>query len=508
MSAYMDLNGVPAAANRWLLTEVLRGQFGFGGFVVSDANAVRSLETQHFARDAIDAAVRAVASGLDMEMSMGPAAFARLPHAVAEGRLTQEVLDAAVVRVLTAKFRLGLFENPFTDEVTAPAVLSAPAHRDTARKAAEQSIVLLKNAGNTLPLAADAHRSIAVIGQLAESKRDHLGPWVFDYDIDETVTILDSLRSRLAHRVDVQFAAGAGIPERKFRSMFDRRDSTVPTTPMDYDDDREIDRAVELAAAADVALVVVGQRQNQAGEKASTATLDLPGRQLEQLQRIVATGTSVVLIVMSGRPLDLRWADAHVPAIVQAWYPGTRGGEAVASVLLGEVSPAGRLPFSWPRHVGHVPIVSAHYRTFEPHEQDTRYFEEESTPLYPFGHGLSYAAFEYSNLRLEHDVIAVGSSTVVSVDVRNTWHRQADEVVQLYIHQRHGTSSRPVRELKGFQRVTLEPGESRNVSFELGAEQLGYWSAVTRGVVQDATTIDIWVGDAQAELAAVLRVIA
>lgn len=507
MSAYMDLNGVPAAGSRWLLTEVLRGDLDFSGFVVSDANAVRSLETQHFARDLTDAAARAVSSGLDMEMTMGPAAFARLPQAVAEGHLAVELVDAAVARVLSAKFRLGLFENAFVNEAAA-SVLSAPGHREVARKAAEQSIVLLKNAGATLPLGASTLRSVAVIGQLADSRRDQLGPWVFDHDLDETVTILDGLRTRIGAQVDVSFAPGAGIPERRFPSMFDRRDRSVAATPSDYDDDSEIDRAIELAARSDVAVVVVGQRQNQAGEKASTSTLDLPGRQLEQLQRIVATGTLVVLVVVSGRPLDLRWADAHVPAIVQAWYPGTRGGEAVASVLLGEVSPAGRLPFTWPRHVGQVPMVSAHYRTFEPHEQDARYYEEESTPLYPFGHGLSYADFEYSDLRLEQDVIPVGSSTVVSVDVRNTSRRQADEVVQLYIHQRYGTSSRPVRELKGFERVSLEPGESRTISFPLGAEQLRYWSAVTRGVVQDSTTVDIWVGgDSRADLATVLRVV-
>jgi len=506
MSAYMDLNCVPASANRWLLTDVLRQEMGFEGFVVSDASAVRSLETQHFAADQTDAAARAVNAGLDMEMAMSDAGFANLPTAVADGLVSEDAVDNAVRRVLQAKFRLGLFENPFVDENATAAVLDATAHRELARTAAERSIVLLKNAGSALPLDAAALGSIAVIGQLADSKRDQLGPWVFDHDTAETVTILDGLRSRLPG-VTVTYAPGAGITERVFPSEFDRADPTVAATPADWDDEAEITRAVELAASADVAIVVVGQRQNQAGEKASTATLDLRGRQLEQLQRITATGTSVVLIVVSGRPLDLRWADEHVPAIVQAWYPGTRGGDAVAAVLLGDVSPAGRLPFTWPRHAGQVPLVYAHLRTFQPEGQGSRYFEEESTPLYPFGHGLSYADFDYTDLQLDQEEIAVGDTASASCTVRNSSNRTADEVVQLYIHQRHGTSSRPVRELKGFQRITLAAGEQRTLTFPLGPEQLRYWSAVTRGTVQDATTIDVWVGgDSNAKLSTTLRI--
>ncbi|MET0828890.1 MAG: glycoside hydrolase family 3 N-terminal domain-containing protein [Microbacterium sp.] len=506
MSAYMDLNGVPASANGWLLTDVLRGQMGFEGLVVSDANAVKSLQTQHFAKDQTDAAARAVSAGLDMEMAMSDAAFSHLPQAVGEGSVTEDVLDVAVRRILEAKFRLGLFENPYADAAATAAVLDAPAHRELAATAAERSVVLLKNADRALPLSPDSLKSVAVIGQLADSKRDLLGPWVFDHDTSETVTILEGLRSRMAG-TEVSFAAGAGITERLFPSAFDQADPTITSTLADWDDEAEITRAVELAASADVAIVVVGQRQNQAGEKASTATLDLPGRQLEQLQRVAATGTPVVVVVVSGRPLDLRWADENVSAIVQAWYPGTRGGDAVAAVLVGDVSPAGRLPFTWPRHVGHVPQVYAHYRTFEPDNHGARYFEEDSTPLYPFGHGLSYATFEYTDLRTERQTIAVGEETAVTVEVRNTSDLTADDVVQLYTHQSHGTSSRPVRELKGFQRITLGPGERRTLTFPLGPEQLRYWSAATRGVVQDATTIDIWVGAAStAQLTTTLEI--
>ncbi|KAA0120793.1 glycoside hydrolase family 3 N-terminal domain-containing protein [Mycolicibacterium sp. P9-22] len=493
MSAYMDLNGVPAGASRTLLTSILREKLGFEGFVVSDANAVRSLAVQHFAEDQTDAAARALDAGLDMEMCMFDPAFDNLPAAVADGRVTEAVLDDAVRRVLTAKFRIGLFENPYADETATAAVLDAPEHRMLARTAAEESIVLLKNDDAALPLDPGTIGRIAVVGQLADSRRDVLGPWVFDHDTHETVTIVEGLRSALGS-TEVAYEAGAGLPERIHASPFDVMDATIERTPAGYDDDAAIERAVALAEVSDVTVLVVGQRQNQIGENASTSTLDLPGRQLEQLQRIHATGTKVVLVVVSGRPLDLRWADAHVPAIVQAWYPGTRAGEALAAVLLGATSPAGRLPFTWPRHVGQVPLIYAHNRTFVPDEKNERYFEESNAPLYPFGHGLSFTSFEYSNLHLDRSTIARGESTTVSVDVTNVGDRDADEVVQIYIHQRHGTSSRPVRELKDFVRIPLAAGETRRVEFLLTPAQLQYWSAATSSYVQDITTFDVGVG--------------
>ncbi|WP_315070558.1 glycoside hydrolase family 3 N-terminal domain-containing protein [uncultured Microbacterium sp.] len=506
MSAYMDLNGVPAAANATLLRSILRDQLGFTGFVVSDANAVRSLTVQHFAADQTDAAARALDAGLDMEMCMFEPAFDNLPDAVAQGKVSESVLDDAVRRVLTAKFRLGLFESPYTNEVDTALVLNSPEHRTLARAAAEQSIVLLKNDDAALPLAPSTTRSVSVIGQLAASRRDLLGPWVFDYDTDETVTIVDGVRGAFDF-ANVSYEAGAGIPERLHATPFDVMETVIERTPSDYDDDSAIERAVALAEASDVTIVVVGQRQNQIGEKASTSTLDLPGRQLEQLQRIHATGTKVVLVVVSGRPLDLRWADEHVPAIVQAWYPGSRAGEALASVLLGETSPAGRLPFTWPRHVGQVPLFYAHNRTFIPEEQNERYFEESNAPLYPFAHGLSFSSFEYSNLRVERSTIARGESTSVSVEVTNVGGHDADEVAQLYIHQRYGTSTRPVRELKGFTRISLAVGETRLVTFELTPKELQYWSAVTASHIQDATTFDVGIGgDSTVSLGAVLTV--
>jgi beta-glucosidase len=507
MSAYMDLNGVPASGNRWLLTDILRDEFGFTGWVVSDANAVRSLATQHFAADLTDAGARAVNAGLDMEMCMFDPAFGRLPEAVASGVVDEADVDVAVRRVLEAKFALGLFEQPFVDEAVAPSVLAEAAHREVSREAAEKTFVLLKNDG-LLPLADP--RRIAVIGQLADSPRDTLGPWVFDHDVEETVTILAGLRARAGADVQVDYAPGVRVAERVFGSMFDDMDHGLPVTPDGFDDDAELARAVEVAAAAEVAVVVVGQNQNLIGEKASTSTLELPGRQLELLQAVAATGTPTVVLVMSGRPLDLRWAAEQVPSILQVWYPGTRGGEAVASVLFGDVAPGGKLPFTWVRTAGQVPMIYNHYRTFQPEEADRRYWDEESTPQWVFGHGLSYASFAYSEARLSSASIGVGETATVSVEVTNTSDVAADEVVQLYVHQRHGTSTRPLRELKGFQRVRIGAAQTATVTFDLGPDQLRYWSAVTRTWLQDPTEVDVWVGGssavAEGESATVLAV--
>lgn len=506
MSAYMELNGVPATGNHWLLTEVLRNEWGFDGWVVSDANAVFSLETQRFAKDQADAGVRALNAGLDMEMTMFAPAYSHLPDAVADGRVDVAVLDASVSRILAAKFRLGLFENPYTDEALGAEVLGAPEHGEVARRAAEHSVVLLKNDG-VLPLDRTRITKLAVVGQLAASKRDTLGSWSFDFSLDDTVTVLEALDLAVGPDVTVTYAPGASIPEKLHKSFFDAGTTADAMTADDYDDDAEIARAVALAAESDVTVVVVGERQTQSGEFASRSTLELPPRQVEQLRAIAETGTKIVLLVMSPRPLDLRWAVDNASAIVDIWHPGTRGAEGVASALLGEASPAGRLPFSWPRHVGQIPVHYGHMTTFQPEGAATRYWDDSATPLFPFGFGLSYASFEYANLRLDREAIARGESVEVSVDVTNTSQIEADEVVQLYIHQRYGSASRPVRELKGFRRVEFAPGETQTVKFTLSPAELTYWSAATRGWVQDATVFDVWVGgDSTASLGVQLTV--
>jgi beta-glucosidase len=507
MTAYMDLNGVPATGNAWLFTDVLRAALGFGGFVVSDANAVRNLVTHGFARDLTDAAARALSAGVDMEMAIADPAYAQLPEAVERGVVGEQALDASVRRVLEAKLRMGLFEAPYVDEDRSREVLADPAHREVARLAAERSAVLLRNQGELLPLDARAPGSIAVIGPLADSKRDTLGPWCFDYDLDETVTVLEGIRHRAGTAAQVEYAPGVRPGQRVFPSMFDMFPGNAPEDPEAFDDEAELQRAIDLARDADVAVVVAGEWQNMIGESASRSSLELPGRQLELLQAVVGTGTPVVLLVLCGRPVDLRWAAQHVPAILAIWYPGTQGGTAVANLLFGDVAPGGKLPLTWPRTVGQVPMVYSHTRSHEPEKQAQRYWDEESTPLFPFGHGLSYAGFEYRGVTVDRDAIAPDEVVNVSVDVSNAGGRAADEVVQLYIHQRHGSASRPVRELKGFQRLTLAAGETRTVRFALGPAELRYWSAAARDWVIDATTFDVWIGgDSTAEASATFGV--
>ena len=494
MTGYMNLNGIPATGNRWLFTEVLRDTWGFEGFVVSDANAVRNLLTHGFAADLTDAGARAVNAGVDMEMVIAGAAFEQLPEALDSGGTAVQQIDASVRRILEAKIRLGLFDAPYVDEDRARQVLADPAHRDVARVAAERSAVLLRNQGDLLPLQADTLNSIAVIGPLADSARDIIGPWTFDYDLDETVTVLDGIRARAGGTIRIEHARGVPVVQREFPSLFDMFGNNTPHDPAGFDADAELSHAVDIARDADVAVVVVGEWQNMISEMASRSSLELPGRQLELLQAVVATGTPVVLLVMNGRPLDLRWPAQNVPAILDIWYPGTQGGTAVANLLFGDVSPGGKLPFSWPRTVGQVPMIYSHTRSHEPENQARRYWDEESTPLFPFGHGLSYGRFEYSNLTVDSPSTTTAGTTTVSVEVTNTGGRDADEVVQLYIHQRHGTASRPVRELKGFQRVTLAAGESRTLSFPVGPDERRYWNAAVRGWVLDSSTFDVWVG--------------
>ncbi|XVV15113.1 glycoside hydrolase family 3 N-terminal domain-containing protein [Actinoplanes sp. CA-131856] len=486
MTAYMDLNGVPATASRWLFTEVLRETWGFDGFVVSDANAVRNLVTHGFARDLPEAAARAVSAGVDLEMATHDPANRHLSEAV-------ETLDASVRRIIDAKVKLGLFDDPYVDEDRAREILADPSHRQVAREAAQRSAVLLRNEGDLLPLNPEALGSIAVLGPLADSKRDTLGPWVFDFDLDETVTVLDGIRRAAGDRIRVDYAPGVAVQQRTFPSMFDSFGDNTPSDPEGFDPDAEFARAVEIATAADVAVVVVGEWQNMIGEAASRSSLDLPGRQLELLQAVVASGTPTVALVMNGRPLDLRWAAENVPAILDIWYPGTQGGNAVADLLFGAVSPGGKLPFTWPRSVGQVPMVYSHTRSHEPENQGRRYWDEASTPLFPFGHGLSYGRISYDDLTIDG-----GDTATVTVRVTNEADREAPEVVQLYLHQRHGRASRPVRELKAFERVVVPAHGSRTVRFTVGPEQRRYWHPGTRDWVLDSSTFDVWVGGSSA----------
>ena len=495
MSAYMDLNGVPASGNRWLLHDVLRSDWGFTGFVVSDADAVKSLQIHGYAKDVADAAVKGLNAGVDMEMSIGPTAYSRsLKQALADGRVTMAEIEASDRRILTAKFELGLFEHPYADEARVKSVLDNPEHRTAARIAAEKSAVLLRNENSLLPLKADAVKSVAVIGPLADSKVDTLGSWAFQENPDETVTVLGGLQAKLGSS-KVRYTPGVQLPQRGTPSPFDdlfnkkfvERWSTAHA-------DEELKKAVALARSSDVTVIVAGEVQDMSGESASRESLSLPGGQEELVEAVVATGKPVVLVMVNGRPLDLRWASQHVPAILEAWYPGTQGGAAVANLLLGDAVPGGKLPITWPRNEGQIPMHYDHYTTQAPENADKRYWDEASTPLYPFGYGLSYSTFAVSNLQLSSEKITTGGSLNVTAEVENTGSVAADEVVQLYIHQQWGSSSRPVRQLKGFERVSLQPHQKKTVTFSLGPDELRYWSAATRSWVNEASNFDVWVG--------------
>jgi beta-glucosidase len=488
MSAYMDLNDVPATANSFLLQDVLRREWKFNGFVVSDANAVRDLVAHGFAGGPADAARRAFAAGVDMDMASGTY-MKELPALVKAGKVSEASIDTAVRAVLETKFRLGLFERPYADVALAKRLANAPEHRQLARVAAQRSAVLLRNEGSLLPLPKSA-ASIAVIGPLADSKRDLLTMWSgFDLDPSGTVTIVEGIRNKLGG-ARVEYAPGVQIV-RRYPSFFEE---LIPgmkkVEPWSHAQaEREFTNAVETARRADVVVMALGELANMDGEAASQSSLKLPGRQDELLQAVVATGKPVVLVLINGRPLDIEWAATHVSAILEAWHPGTEGGNAVADLLFGDANPAGKLPFTWPRNVGQVPIYYAHNITHQPETAPgfkSRYWDEPSSPLYPFGYGLSYTTFSISNLKVDQSEI--------SAEVKNTGARAGEEVLQVYIHQRFGSASRPVRELKGFERIALAPGEKKTVHFKIGPEALRYWSAARRAWVQDAAVFDVWVG--------------
>ncbi|MBN1658898.1 MAG: beta-glucosidase BglX [Anaerolineae bacterium] len=508
MSAYMDLNDVPASGNHWLLGDVLRGEWAFPGFVVSDAFAVASLVTQGFASDGRDAAFRALSAGVDMDMASHTYAQ-HLAGLVEDGTLKLGVIDAAVRRILAIKVRLGLFEQPYVDESKLAQVIALPEHRQEARLAAQRSMVLLRNEGQLLPLSKSL-RNVAVIGSLADSKEATEGSWLVFGHTPAAVTLLEGIRAKLPG-ARVEYAPGPEIG-RDIPSWFENLNleaKKVPQTPEQAE--TAFQTAVATADNADVVVMVLGENADMAGEAASRASLDLPGRQEELLKAVVALGKPVVLVLLNGRPLSIGWAAENVPAILEAWEPGSEGGHAVADILFGDVNPGGKLPVTFPRKGSHAPLYYARNLTHSPEGSlmyNPRYWDGLPTPLYPFGFGLSYTTFSITNLKVEAPQVKVGSSVAVTVDVTNTGSVVGDEVVQLYIHQKAGSDSRPMRELKGFQRVTLEPGETKMVTFLLGPAELGYWSTSAGRWIQDAADLDIWVGaDSLATLHADLAVV-
>jgi beta-glucosidase len=508
MSAYMDLNDVPASGNRWLLRDVLRGEWGFKGFVVSDAFAVGSLVTQGFARDGRDAAFRALRAGLDMDMASGTY-LENLAGLVEDGTLKLADIDAAARSILAIKVRMGLFEQPYAEEGKLEQVIALPEHRRQSRLAAQRSMVLLRNEGHLLPLSKSL-KQVAVIGPLADSKEATEGSWMVFGHTPAAVTVLKGIRARLPNAA-VEYAPGPEI-RRDIPSFFDTMNPNYTPVIQPADEaEAAFQTAIATARRAEVIVMVLGEQANMAGEAASRASLDLPGRQDELLQAVVALGKPVVLVLLNGRPLSINWAAENVPAILEAWEPGTEGGHAVADILFGDANPGGKLPVTFPRKGSHAPLYYARNLTHSPEGAQTynpRYWDGLPTPLYPFGFGLSYTTFSITNLKVAAPQVKVGDSVAVTADVTNTGSVVGDEVVQLYIHQRAGSDSRPVRELKGFERVTLQPGETRTVTFQLGPAELSHWSTSLGQWVQDAEAFDIWVGsDSRAALHAELVVV-
>ncbi len=495
MSAYMDLNNVPASGNRFLLRDVLRGEWGFKGFVVSDAFAVANLVIQGFAGDRRDAALRALTAGLDMDMASSTY-LENLAGLVKDGTLNLDLIDASVRSILAVKVRMGLFEQPYADESKLAQVIALPEHRQEARLAAQRSMVLLRNEGHLLPLSGSL-KNVAVIGPLADSMGATEGSWMVFGHTPAAVTVLAGLRARLPG-AKVEYAPGPEI-RRDIASWFendmDPSEKKVPQTPAQAE--AAFQTAVATARNAEVIVMVLGENADMAGEAASRTSLDLPGRQEELLKAIVALGKPVVLVLLNGRPLSINWAAQNVPAILEAWEPGSQGGHAIADILFGEVNPGGKLPVTFPRKGSHEPLYYARNLTHSPEGSpmyNPRYWDGLPTPLYPFGFGLSYTTFSITNMKVAAPQVRLGSSVAVTVDVTNTGAVAGDEVVQLYIHQKAGSDSRPMRELKGFERLTLDPGETRTVTFGLGPAELGYWSTNAGKWVQEAAAFDIWAG--------------
>jgi beta-glucosidase len=492
MSAYTDLNDVPATGNPWLLTDVLRDQWKFKGLVISDNNAVNDLVPHGFARDKEDAARRALDAGVDVEMtSYGD--VDGLFSAGHDGTLDMEKLNSAVRRVLRLKFQLDLFDHPYV-EVKPVDALVLEQHLNAARVAADRSAVLLRNDGNVLPLRSQEHKKLAVIGQLADSRQDTLGPWTGGENIDETVTVRQALEQS-GKFTSVVYAQGIQI-SRKYPSPFDGLMKEKPQkrwTPEQTDD--EFRHAIEVARDADIVVAVMGELQDMSGESASRASLDLPGRQEELLKAISALGKPVVLILFNGRPLNLQWEVDHIPGIIEMWYPGTEGGNAAVDLLFGEENPGGKLPFTWPRDADQIPTYYSHNNTQDPQDQGRRYWDEPSVPLLPFGHGLSYTKFSFGTPKVVQPEVKMGQPLTIESEVENAGDVAGDVVAQLYIHQRFGSASRPVRELKGFDRVALQPHEKKVVRFALSPEDLSFWSTAKKRWTQEPATFDYWVGE-------------
>ncbi len=518
MSSFNSINGIPASADPVTLTQILRKEWGFDGFVVSDWGAIAELRNHSIGADDATVARKALEAGADMDMEGGLYGTV-LASQVRDGAIPESVVDEAVRRILRVKFALGLFDHPYT--TPGPAYQATEERRAVARKIAEETFVLLKNDaveghGPLLPLSTK-NGKIALIGPLADNQQEMLGAWAGHGNPHDVITLRQTLAQRLGDRV--LYARGCGLLSGRNELALEQIEAGNPNPDVDNlplpDDAKTIAEAVSVAQQSDLVILALGEDANwMEGEAASRTRLGFTGAQQRLLEVVAATGKPIVLVVLAGRPLVLKWAAAHVPAILEAWSPGIEAGPALADVLFGEANPSGKLPSSFPRAVGQEPLYYAQLPTGRPAHGDlshmpytsdekfmSRYIDEENSALFPFGWGLSYTRFSFSQPTLSRndvpvsEVIASGARpvTTVGVDVKNTGTVAGTEVVQLYIRNTSASVEQPVRELKGFARVTLAPGEQKHVDLPLGFDELSFYNVDSQRTVEP-TTYTIWVG--------------
>jgi beta-glucosidase len=484
MSAFNSLNGVPASANPYLLTTILRQEWGFGGTVVSDYQAIQELEAFGFATSGADAARLALTAGVDIEMGVQvPSQYATYPaygpQLVNSGQVSMATINNDVRHVLTLKYLAGMFDHPLTDPTRVQHAELTPANLAAARTMAGRSMVLLNNKNNALPLSTGVS-SVAVVGPLADNPSDQLGPDVpigySSSDLTSVVSVRNGIKAAVPGAT-VNYAQGC--------------DTSCTSTA-------GFGAAVSAAQASDVTVVVVGEPAAYSGEASSRSDISLPGQQLALVQAIAATGKPYVVVLMNGRPLTISWLADNAPALLESWFPGTEGGNAVADVLFGKVNPGGKLPMSFPRNVGQIPISYNELPTGRPYDPNnkytSKYLDVPNTPQYPFGYGLSYTTFALSNLHLPAGSVSTSGTLTVSADVINTGSVAGDDVAQLYIHQDGTSILQPIRRLDGFQRVTLAPGQTKTVTFTLGPSNIGFYNNQGQFEV-DPGTVNVYVGD-------------
>lgn len=480
MSSFNEIDGVPATGNKWLLTDLLRKQWGFKGFVVSDYTSLNEM-TAHGMGDLQTVSALALNAGLDMDM-VGEGLLSTLGKSLKEGKVSLAAIDQACLRILEAKYKLGLFDDPFKyiDEARPAKDILVQENRDAARKMAAHSMVLLKNEQQLLPLKAQG--SIALVGPLADNKRNMLGTWVVAGDWTKSVSVKEGLTNSLGNQVSIRYAKGANISD---DTVFAKR-VNVFGTEIDIDaksPEQLIKEAVDIASQSDVIVAVMGEAADMSGESSSRADIGLPESQQKLLAALAKTGKPIVLVLINGRPLTLVNESKQATAILEAWAPGTEAGNAIADVLLGKYNPSGKITATFPRSVGQIPIYYNHKNTGRPYDGTgfpkfkSNYLDESNDPLYPFGYGLSYTSFTYSPVKLSKTQLKGQEKLMASVMIQNTGKYAGEEVVQMYISDPVASVARSVKDLKGFQKISLQPGETKEIKFEISTEELSFYNS-------------------------------